>query len=296
MVKKAAFVLAVLLCVLMPLGFSVLLSGNETLRRGEVVDVESYLPLVMSGEIPWDYEDEMLKVQAVLARSSLYYALQEDTWNESGWQEMLDRGRENLDTKAGQLAYERMQEAAEETEGLVLWYQGSICPGVFHRLSAGSTREGAAVYEDETHDYLTVVDSRQDAQSADYLQGRYFTEEALRQRLLEYWPDLILTEESLTDQLVIQNIDDQGYVLSIQVGNLVIGGELFRINLDLPSSNFTIQNMDDKIRFLCMGVGHGLGLSQYGGNVLAQEGKTYEEILLTYFPKACIDFVNPATL
>ena len=29
----------------------------------------------------------------------------------------------------------------------------------------------------------------------------------------------------------------------------------------------------------------GLGLSQYGGNVLAKEGKSYKEILRYYFPE-----------
>lgn len=296
MMKKVAFALAAAGCLFLPLGLCVLLSGSKTVRQGALVDVEAYLPLVMCGEIPWDYEDEMMKVQAVLARSSLYYSLQEDSWDSSAWQEMLERSRRNLKSETGRKAYERMERAAEETKGKVLWYQEEICPGVFHRLSAGSTREGAEVYGDEDHDYLSTVDSRQDASSADYLQGHYFSEEALRERLLNHWPDLVLEDGSLWEQLTVLSTDSQGYVLEIQVGNQMISGELFRNRLELPSSNFTIQNQDGKIRFLCKGEGHGLGLSQYGGNVLAREGKTYEEILLTYFPKACIDFVNSATL
>ena len=31
------------------------------------------------------------------------------------------------------------------------------------------------------------------------------------------------------------------------------------------------------------GYGHGVGMSQYGANALAKEGKTYEEILTWYY-------------
>jgi len=32
-----------------------------------------------------------------------------------------------------------------------------------------------------------------------------------------------------------------------------------------------------------LGYGHGVGMSQYGANFLAQEGKTYEQILTSYY-------------
>ena len=45
-----------------------------------------------------------------------------------------------------------------------------------------------------------------------------------------------------------------------------------------------MQKLDGRIRFLSKGKGHGLGFSQYGGDVLAKEGKTWQEILHIYFP------------
>ncbi|MCD8333327.1 MAG: SpoIID/LytB domain-containing protein, partial [Clostridiales bacterium] len=32
------------------------------------------------------------------------------------------------------------------------------------------------------------------------------------------------------------------------------------------------------------GLGHGIGMSQYGANGMAQAGKSYEEILTAFFP------------
>ena len=65
----------------------------------------------------------------------------------------------------------------------------------------------------------------------------------------------------------------------------VLEGESFRKGMGLVSSNFTIQRIGKNIRFMCKGKGHGLGFSQYGGNALAKENKTVEEILSAYFPE-----------
>ena len=45
-----------------------------------------------------------------------------------------------------------------------------------------------------------------------------------------------------------------------------------------------IQKNGDNLRFLCKGQGHGVGLSQYGAEIMAEDGSTYDEILLWYFP------------
>ncbi len=59
--------------------------------------------------------------------------------------------------------------------------------------------------------------------------------------------------------------------------------------MDLPSSAFTLQQIGGQTRILCQGQGHGLGFSQYGGNVLASQGKKYDEILRSYFPKLTLN-------
>ena len=118
-----------------------------------------------------------------------------------------------------------------------------------------------------------------------YLSGHYFSEGALREQLEKAYPGLVFTEEPVENQINMYKRDKVGHILSLTVGNKTISGEEFRQLLELPSSNFTMQAADRKIRFLCKGQGHGLGLSQYGGNVLAKEGKSYQEILRYYFPE-----------
>ena len=152
------------------------------------------------------------------------------------------------------------------------------------------------VLQDVTFSFLRSVDSRQDREAEEFLKGHYFTPEALEQRLQEEYPGIIFTEEPLTDQIRIEKRDSQDYILEMKVGDQTITGEEFRRKLELSSCNFTIQELDGKIRFLCKGLGHGLGLSQYGGNELAKKGKTYQEILFFYFPDLCIEYIILETL
>ena len=276
--------LAILGMLLLPLGFTVLISGKDAIEINKQMDMEVYLPMMLCREIPWDYEEEMLKAQAVLIRSSLYLRLENKELDQTELKENLENYKNNSQKEQYQMAYKRMEKAVNVTKGQVISYQGEICSGVFHRVSAGQTREGSEVLQDTKMSFLMSVDSSQDIQSEDYLHGHYFTEEALKDRLLEIYPDIELSDQPLTEQIVVEKRDSQEYVLEIRVGSLTVPGEEFRNNLELSSSNFTVQNLDGKIRFLCKGLGHGLGMSQYGGNELAKEGKTYEQIIFTYFP------------
>ncbi|MGN1140359.1 MAG: SpoIID/LytB domain-containing protein [Oliverpabstia sp.] len=284
--------LAILGMLLLPLGFTALISGKDAIEINKQKDMEVYLPMMLCREIPWDYEEEMLKAQAVLIRSSLYLRLENKELDQTELKENLENYKNNSQKEQYQMAYKRMEKAVNATKGQVISYQGEICSGVFHRVSAGQTREGSEVLQDTKMSFLKSVDSSQDIQSEDYLHGHYFTEEALKDRLLEIYPDIELSDQPLTEQIVVEKRDSQEYVLEIRVGNLTVPGEEFRNNLELSSSNFTVQNLDGKIRFLCKGLGHGLGLSQYGGNELAKEGKTYEQILFTYFPDVILKSVN----
>lgn len=284
--------LACLAMLLLPLGLTALISGKDAIVVKKQIDMEVYLPMMMCREIPWEYEEEMLKAQAVLIRSSLYLSLEEETFDKGKLKEQLENYCKNNGSEKYEQAYQRMEKAVSHTKGQVIYYQGKICPGVFHRVSAGTTRDGKEIFSDGKMTFLQSVNSSQDIQSEEYLHGHYFTEEALRKRIQESYPDAKLEEVSVAEQILPQKRDSQDYILELQVAGLTVSGEEFRKTLELSSSNFTVQSLDGKIRFLCKGLGHGLGLSQYGGNELAKEGKTYQQILFTYFPDVTLKRVG----
>ena len=269
--------------LLLPLLLTVFLSGREVLRIKKQWNMESLLPMMMCREIPWEYEEEMKKVQAVLTRSSLYLRIEETGMDGEDWEKLWREVKAAQHQKGYQQAYRSMEAAARDTE--MLFYRSKVCEGVFHRISSGATRDGLEVFGKMEKGYLLSVDSNWDMYGEGYLSGHYFSEEALRKQLEKAYPGLVFTEESPEKQINMYKRDKVGHILSLTVGNKTISGEEFRKLLELPSSNFTMQAADGKIRFLCKGQGHGLGLSQYGGNVLAKEGKSYREILRYYFPE-----------
>lgn len=83
----------------------------------------------------------------------------------------------------------------------------------------------------------------------------------------------------------IKSTDFAGYVMEIQIGSQLFQGEQVKEMLNLPSSCFTVQRTEKEIRFLCKGIGHGMGMSQYTAKEMALEGKNYNEILQYFFPE-----------
>ena len=61
-----------------------------------------------------------------------------------------------------------------------------------------------------------------------------------------------------------------------------------RTALNLRSANFTVSYTDGNFTFTTLGYGHGVGLSQYGADYMARQGKTYKEILLHYYSGAAL--------
>ena len=89
--------------------------------------------------------------------------------------------------------------------------------------------------------------------------------------------------EKLPDSLKIQERDSAGYVTKIQYGEITLNGEAVRAALGLPSACFYFSQLEGRVRITVKGLGHGLGMSQYGANEMAKEGKDYREILNYYY-------------
>ena len=277
---------------LFPLGITVVISGSENLKTSQRMDFEKFLPILMCQQIDWDYEEETLKAQAVLVRSSLFLCAQNGELTNSTWRSLMKEYQSKKNERSYQKTYERMKVAVESTKGMVLCMENSVCEGAFHKLSSGYTREGISILKDTSYKYLTRVKSSEDMYHKDYLSGHYFSQMALKERLKRYYPEINWSEDSLFEQIQIMERDESDYVLRVQIGDRIVSGEELRVCLELSSSHFTIQEVEGQIRFLCKGIGHGMGMSQFGANEMAKEGSCYLEILAYYFPVATVKTVK----
>lgn len=227
------------------------------------MSMEDYGILLLAKEIPVEYEPEALKAQAVLVRTRIYKQLTEQG-KESVFKEDFPE-RETLRRQWGQahyqIYYETLKKAWQQTEGQVLTYENQLIQTPFHQLSNGSTRSGNEVFGSEGYPYLMPKECPADVAAKNELQN-------------------VMLEQA---DYEILKTDSAGYVLQLREGDVTFTGEEFREEKGLASACFTLQEFEGKIRVTTRGQGHGLGLSQYTANVMAEEGSSHEDILLYFY-------------
>ena len=84
-----------------------------------------------------------------------------------------------------------------------------------------------------------------------------------------------------------------GGVETVDIGGVTVGGGSLRTLFGLRSTSFTVSASADGVTFSVTGYGHGVGMSQYGANALAKEGKTYDEILKWYYTGIDVAPIRP---
>jgi stage II sporulation protein D len=278
------------LFVLSAIGIPILITCCFQRQKGLIFSkekcIEEYLPAMLYLSINQSYEIEVLKAQAVLIRTNCYRVHNASDEFFKKAEEFYKRNITNIEV---QRQLDWLEHLIQTTDEKVLMFRGNLCSAAYHKVSAGKTRNGVETMMNEEFAYLSSVDSSLDTNSADYIDSFSFNKETFVICLNESYPQAHITREALESQIKILSTDEVGYVLRMQVGDVEVGGEEFRLKLNLNSSCFTVENYENEIVFVCKGVGHGLGMSQYGANLLAKEGYMYEEILKYYFPKAIIE-------
>ena len=232
---------------------------------------------ILAKEIHVDSEREAIRAQAVIARANYDYAVAAGREPESGLsvQEMMAAfGEKNFATD-----YQILADAVDDTADITVSYGGNTTLMLpYHAVSAGKTRTAAEL------PYLTGVDSQADLPSEDYLKVIYFEKTEFLAQLEQIFPNAAFQETDPVSQIAIDGRDDGGYVTSVTVCGTTVSGDEFRDRFGLASACFTIAEVDGRVRVVTKGLGHGYGLSQWGANELAKDGKDCVEILKYYFP------------
>lgn len=246
-----------------------------------VVGFDEYAVGVLAAVLEPDAHEETMKAMAVVLRTYIAYMSAGGRTPESQWlgqpwlsaQERLAKGMNE----------EKLRKAVAETEGCKILYNGEPILPLYCLLSNGKTRNFSDVWGGDLA-YLVSVDSPWDKSSSDYMEKIFLS----RKKIIRSLAEADTTEnawEQLSESMVqIVEKDESGYVRQIQIGGQTYSGEDLRCRLGLPSACFDYTVKNDGIEFICYGRGHGVGLSIYGANAMAEEGKRWEEIISWYFP------------
>lgn len=255
-------------------------------KDGQEIDEEECLAGIVAEQIALDCQPEAIKAQAVIARTSLVCALEND-------EELpASMSREEMLSLWGQNGFEQnyrvLDEALAATQGEILVWKEKPIQAAFHAVSAGKTRDAKEALGVE-RPYLSSVDSSIDIPSHDFLKVIYMEKKDLADKLNQACKEAGLTEESVAQGISVTKRDSGDYALEVAVGAQSMTGEEFRECLDLNSACFSIKEVEGKMRIVTKGMGHGVGLSQYGANEMAKAGSGYEEILNYYYQDVTIE-------
>lgn len=176
----------------------------------------------------------------------------------------------------------RIRAAVTGTDGQRLLWEGEPIRAVFHSASAGRTESSEALWG--AVPYLVSVDSPETAADV----PGYRTEVRLRPEEVRAAVSAELPEDPAV-WLGAVTRDGSGRVETIQIGDAVLTGAEARERFGLRSAAFEAAYADGEFVFTVTGSGHGVGMSQYGANVMAKNGADCAEILAHYYPGTVLE-------
>ncbi len=272
-----------------------------TIQDGDTTEqmtLERYLTGVVRGEMPASFEMEALRAQAAAERSYVYYQLaagRKDAHPDADFCTDHTCCSAYLSETAAREKWggdfapwnTRVEQAVSDTDGQVVLYNGRPILAVFHSSSAGRTAAAGDVWSGDLP-YLVSVDSPEGEETVpNYYSAVTFTAAEAKEKLLAAHPELKLS--GTPDRWFGAAAENgSGRVETVSVGGTDIEGTELRRIFGLRSACFTVAADSESVTFRVTGYGHGVGMSQYGANQLAREGKTWQEILEWYYTGATV--------
>lgn len=257
----------------------------------EELTMADYLWGVVAAEMPASFEEEALKAQAAAARTYTV-VLQNAPVSKHGDAQLCDDSnccqayidREDAQARWGLQAQEfgeKITQAVTQTDGLGVLYQGEPIQAVFFSSASGRTVDAVEVWGSSV-DYLKGVDSPEGEEVPNYHSQVQLTQEEVRQLVLESYPGADLSGAP-GGWFSGFTYNSAGGVSTLSLGGVELTGTQARLLLGLRSATFQVSFQDGIFTFDVTGYGHGVGMSQYGANALAGEGKDFQEILTWYY-------------
>ncbi len=266
-------------------------SSYGSLIFTEELELDDYVRGVLEAELPPGFPDEAQKAQAIAIRS---YAL-------ANADRHLREGYNFCDLTHCQvyggknLPYRSMDDAVRATQRLIMRYEGKPIQALFHSTCGGHTSANQKVFGGKPLPYLQGVDDEKFCERSPH----YRWDSSVSLKILE---EVLKKEKETNPRGEIRNIriaeqePDLGRVFKIALEGKrnftlptvdfisVVGRYLGWSKL--KSNWFAVEVNEGEASFKGRGLGHGVGLCQWGARGMAEAGKKFPEILKHYYPGA----------
>lgn len=253
------------------------------------VDIESYVPSVMVSEISSGWRPETLKAQAIAVRT---YALRRMNKPHSPLYDLGDNTSSQVYRGVVGIV-PSLAEAASATNGQVLVSGSKPADVWYHSACGGHTADSEEITGRAGPPYLhgqpdSDASGRAYCSISPYYRWRNSVSPSALAQVFDVdvsllatvtvdkrWPDgrARLVRASLNG--TIKDVDGHVFYSSAaaQLGYKV-----------LPSALFDVSSSGDSYVFTGRGVGHGVGMCQWGAEGRSRSGATARDILAAYFP------------
>ena len=269
-------------------------SPADRLRIVNVVDLEDYVASVVGSEMQSN-QHEALKAQAVIART---YALRTMHEAESGqsrgsgsdtYQPYIFTDDEQYQVYLGEhISKPHYSKAANDTRSEVLTWSGQLILTPFFSTCGGSTSPNEDVWQGSPRRYLRAV---QDNAVCDLSPHFTWSLDVYKEQLSAWVEDTF----GVRPESFRLDYDEGRRVRRVHLvsdgGEKTITGNDLRLmvndrlhKLAMKSTRFTWEERPGGVLHIRgIGLGHGVGLCQYGAMGLAASGWVYDDILRFYF-------------
>lgn len=262
----------------------------------EQPDFEDYIIGVIASEMPADFSLEALKAQALTARTYILKLMLNPT------DMNLPDGAIVSDTVTHQVYHNnselqkiwgndydwkiaKITDAVQATRNQIITYNGAPITATFFSTSNGFTENSEDYWQNEIP-YLRSVESPWDKNSP-----RYTTEKTVSAQQFYNSLGVKLPGDGTVGQISART--ESGRVATVLINGKTFTGREIREKLDLDSSDFQWKRSGDSVVIQTKGWGHGVGMSQYGADGMAKDGKNYQEIIMHYYNGVEISSIEP---
>ncbi len=268
---------------------------NNKTNEVMVIDFEEYLKGVVASEMPAEFNMEALKAQGITARTYLLYRLKKYP---AGQPEHMDASictsihcqawtsKDELIKSHAEGWYDnywgKIEEAVNSTKGQILVYDNKIIEPLYHSTSGGRTENSEDVFSAAVP-YLRSVESPYEGESPRLSNSIKISTNDFINKIESVYGNLDITESNLDKKITLGEVSEGGKIKTIIIDNTEISGREIRSLFNLNSTNFSFIQSGNEIEILTTGYGHGVGMSQWGADGMAEQGYNYKEILKHYY-------------
>jgi stage II sporulation protein D len=248
--------------------------------------LEDYLPGVVKAEAGEAMPLEMLKAQAVVARTYAAYHRQLN----AGKPYHLGASTAHQQYAGAVSAASPARLAVEQTRGQVLFWDGALFPAFYHTDSGGHTEDPRVVYDTHAMPALQPVPMAFASESA-------HREWTLDLRLADLAARLRRGGIPVGPVIGLEVVERSGTLRATRIAvrgardTIVLRGNEFRrlVGYDvLKSTMFEVSVEGAWIRFAGRGYGHGIGMDQARAKTMADLAYRAPDILAYFYPGAVL--------